>query len=82
MIALKKLKKTRMEINKKVTRLKIWLLENNINQKELADRTMLSTNTINRLVNSGHASNSVIKLLSHELSMSIEDIKGLLKFKE
>jgi transcriptional regulator with XRE-family HTH domain len=65
----------------KVTYLKIWLLENNINQKELANKTMLSTNTINRLVNSGQASNSVLKLLSHELSMSIEQLKELLKHK-
>jgi transcriptional regulator with XRE-family HTH domain len=71
-----------MAKEKKITRLKIWLLENNINQKELADKTMLSTNTINRLVNSGQASNSVIKLISYELSMDIEQVKELLKFKE
>ena len=71
-----------MAKEKKITRLKIWLLENNINQKELADKTMLSTNTINRLVKSGQASNSVIKLISYELSMDIEQVKELLKFKE
>ena len=71
-----------MAKEKKITRLKIWLLENNINQKELADKTMLSTNTINRLVNSGQASNSVIKLISYELSKDIEQVKELLKFKE
>jgi len=66
----------------KITRLKIWLMENNINQKELAEKTLLSTNTINRLVNSGKATNSVIKLLSYELSMSIEEVKELLKYKD
>ena len=47
-----------------VTRLKGWMEENKITQKELAQRTDSSTNTINRLVNDGKASKSFKKLVS------------------
>ena len=50
-----------------------------INQKELSEKTSLSTNTINRIVNQGHATKSVIKLLSHELSITVEHMNDLLK---
>lgn len=63
----------------KVTKLKIWMMENGINQKELASRTSLSTNTINRLVNNGHATKSVIKLVAYDLGMPSEQLTELLK---
>jgi transcriptional regulator with XRE-family HTH domain len=64
---------------KKVPKLKLWLMKNGINQKELSERTSLSTNTINRLVNQGHATKSVIKLLSFELGLSLDELNNLLE---
>jgi len=63
----------------KVPKIKIWLMQQGINQKELSEKTSLSTNTINRLVNQGHATKSVIKLLSHELKITVEQMNELLK---
>ena len=62
----------------KVPKLKLWLMKKGINQKELSERTSLSTNTVNRLVNQGHATKSVIKLLSHELGLTVEQMNDLL----
>jgi hypothetical protein len=39
----------------------------------------LSTNTINRLVNQGHATKSVVKLLSFELGLSLDELNNLLE---
>jgi len=63
---------------KKIPKIKIWLMEKGINQKDLAKKTELSTNTINRFVNKGKASKSVIKLLSYELGVSYEELNELL----
>jgi transcriptional regulator with XRE-family HTH domain len=67
---------------KKVTKLKIFLMERNINQKELAEKTELSTNTINSIVSNGNASRSVIKLLSYELNIPVAQLMDLLQFIE
>lgn len=67
---------------KKVTKLKIFLMEKNINQKELAEKTELSTNTINSIVSNGNASRSVIKLLSYELNIPVAQLMDLLQFIE
>jgi transcriptional regulator with XRE-family HTH domain len=72
-------KKTKEQKVIKVPKLKLWLLKKGINQKELSEKTSLSTNTINRIVNQGHATKSVIKLLSHELSITVEHMNDLLK---
>ena len=72
----------KVEVANKVTKLKVWMMEHGINQKELAKNTSLSTNTINRLVNNGHATKSIIKLVSYELKISVEQITELLKFSE
>lgn len=72
----------KMQPINKVTKLKVWMMEHGVNQKELAKKTSLSTNTINRLVNNGHATKSVVKLVSYELGISVEQIMELLKFNE
>lgn len=72
----------KVEVANKVTKLKVWMMEHGINQKELAKNTSLSTNTINRLVNNGHATRSIIKLVAYELKISVEQITELLKFSE
>lgn len=66
----------------KVPKLKLWLMKKGINQKELSQRTSLSTNTINRLVNQGHATKSVIKLLSFELGITVGELNNLLQDSE
>jgi len=53
-------------------------MEKGVNQKDLAAKTELSTNTINRFVNKGKASKSVIKLISYELGVSFEELNELL----
>jgi len=65
-------------IVKKIPKIKIWLMEKGVNQKDLAKKTELSTNTINRFVNKGKASKSVIKLISYELGVSFEELNELL----
>jgi DNA-binding Xre family transcriptional regulator len=67
---------------KKIPKIKIWMMENGINQKDLAERTSLSSNTINRLVNKGKATKSVIKLISLELDVSVDKLNELLKESE
>lgn len=69
----KKSSKKKSEI-KKIPKIKIWMMENGINQKDLAERTSLSTNTINRFVNKGKATKSVIKLIAYELNISVEKL--------
>lgn len=66
----------------KIPKLKLWLMKKGINQKELSQRTSLSTNTINRLVNQGHATKSVIKLLSFELGITVGELNNLLEDSE
>lgn len=73
----KKSSKKKSEI-KKIPKIKIWMMENGINQKDLAERTSLSTNTINRFVNKGKATKSVIKLIAYELNISVEKLNELL----
>jgi DNA-binding transcriptional regulator LsrR (DeoR family) len=67
---------------KKIPKIKIWMMEKNINQKDLAKRTELSSNTINRFVNKGKATKSVIKLISYELGISFEELNDLLNDNE
>jgi transcriptional regulator with XRE-family HTH domain len=69
----------KMEKTIKVPKLKLWLMKKGINQKELAERTSLSTNTINRVVNQGHATKSIIKLLAYELQLTVEELNKLLE---
>ncbi|MBK7362750.1 MAG: helix-turn-helix transcriptional regulator [Micavibrio sp.] len=69
-------------ISKKIPKIKIWLMEKGVNQKDLAQKTELSTNTINRFVNKGKASKSVIKLISYELGVSFEELNKLLEDSE
>ena len=66
-------------MNKTVTKLKIYLMEREFTQKELAQRTCLSTNTINKLVNKGKATPSVLKLVSYELNISLNELKEMLQ---
>lgn len=63
----------------KFTDFKFWLMEQGISQNHLANKTSLSTNTINRLVNEGKASKSVIKLVAFELGLTLEQLNNLLK---
>lgn len=65
---------------KKITKLKLFLLERNINQNELAKNTSLSTNTINHLVNMGKASKSVVKLVSLDLGITVNHLNQLMGF--
>ena len=66
----------------KATKLKRWMKERDINQKVLAKKTSCSTNTINRLIKNGHASMVVIKVVSNELGITVEQLQQLLKFEE
>lgn len=66
----------------KITKLKVYLMLKNITQRDLANKTSLSTNTINKLVNKGTATPSVLKLISYELGLSLEELKNLLEWKE
>ena len=45
--------------NKQVNypKIKYWLIQNKINQNQLSKKTELSTNTINRLINTGSGTN-------------------------
>ena len=67
---------------KKITKLKVWMMENGWNQRTLSAKTEISTGTLNRLVNNGKASKSIIKSLSNELGISFEELNGLLEFIE
>ena len=62
-----------------ITELRIWMLQNNINQKDLAKSSGLSANAVNRLINEGYASKSVVKLVSFELGITLKQLKDLLK---
>lgn len=67
--------------NKQVNypKIKYWLIQNKINQNQLSKKTELSTNTINRLINTGSGTKSTIKLISLELGVSVEELNELLK---
>lgn len=67
--------------NKQVNypKIKYWLIQNKINQNQLSKKTELSTNTINRLINTGSGSKSTIKLISLELGISVDELNELLK---
>jgi len=80
-IAKKDVKKDK-NVVKKITKIKIWMMENGVNQKDLAKKTEISTNTINRLINKGKASKSIIKSVSNELGISFEELNKLLEFNE
>lgn len=71
-------KKYNKEKKVKYTKFKAWLMENGITQNYLANKTSLSTNTINRLVNGGGATDSVLKLVAHEVGLNFEELKTLL----
>ena len=74
--------KTNEPASSKVTKLKVWMMEKGISQKAISESTSLSTNTINRLVNDGKASKSVIKLVAFELGISYDELNKLLKFRK
>ena len=67
--------------NKQVNypKIKYRLIQNKISQNQLSKKTELSTNTINRLINTGSGSKSTIKLISFELGISVEELNELLK---
>jgi DNA-binding transcriptional regulator LsrR (DeoR family) len=65
--------------NSQVTKLKLWLMTNKINQNSLSKKTGLSIGTIHRVVNTGKATKSVKKLLSHELKLHINELHQLLE---
>jgi len=75
-------KKKAISSTKKIPKIKIWLMEKGLNQKDLAKKTELSSNTINRFVNKGKATKSVIKLISYELGISFEELNDLLNDNE
>jgi DNA-binding transcriptional regulator LsrR (DeoR family) len=69
-------------VSNKITKLKIWLMENSITQKAISENTSLSTNTINRLVNEGTASKSVRNHVALYLGISDDELTKLLKFRK
>lgn len=66
----------------KVTKLKRWMKERGIIQKDLATQTRCSTNTINYLIKDGKASDSIKEIVSLKLGISFEQLQELLKFEE
>jgi DNA-binding transcriptional regulator LsrR (DeoR family) len=66
----------------KITKLKIWLMEQGITQKAISENTSLSTNTVNRVVNDGKASNSVKNHIALYLGISDDELTKLLKFRK
>ena len=63
----------KIETNK-ITRLRIYLNKRNISQRDLADWTFTSTNTINKLINEGKPTKSIIKLVGYELGLTYDEM--------
>jgi hypothetical protein len=66
------------EVNK-ITRLRVLLNKRKISQKDLAQWTFTSTNTINKLINEGKATKSIIKLVGYELGLTYEEMNWYLE---
>ena len=71
--------KVKVKDKKKSAPLKQWMRNEGITQKELRDRTKFGTGTMNRLVNFGKASKSVIEHLALELGLPMSEMEILLK---
>jgi len=75
----KKEKNTKEENTKNYPKFRYWLMDNKITQKDLAQRTHLSVNTLYRLTHLGTATKSIIKLIAMELDITEEKLMGMLK---
>ena len=65
-------------MNKTISKLKIYLMEKEITQKQLSEMTLLSQNTINTLINKGKATPSTLKNVSYALNIPFEELKNML----
>lgn len=62
----------------KIPKLKYWLQEQSITQDELSKRTHLSVRTVHKLVNTGMATPSTIKLVAYELELEEQELIKML----
>ena len=62
-------KNNKKDVKKFTPYFKKYLKESGIIQKELKERTYLSIGTVNRLINDGKATKSVVKLVAMELKL-------------
>ncbi len=72
-------KKKKENKKRKVPMLKHWMIQQGITQKELRERTDFGTGTMNRLVNYGEGSKSIVRHLALELGITHDEMKNLLK---
>lgn len=69
---------SKKKIINKIPKIKIWLMEKGISQKDISEKTDLSTNTINRIVNTGKGSKSTLRVLALGIGISYDELLNLL----
>lgn len=62
----------------KIPKLKYWLQEQGMTQDELSKRTHLSVRTVHKLVNTGLATPSTIRLVAFELELTEQELIKML----